>query len=249
MNMPYQFTVSPDFGPDQLAGWHIINTWLQRQLETDIHFETHDSFDSQRQAISEDRIDIIYANPYDASFLVREKGFVAVASPHKPDETTIVVHTYSPVTGIEALKPGCRIAQTDDPDISMMGMILLEPANLDGENTETLVQGSYIQVAKTLIQEKADIGFFLSEAYERLSNLVKNQLKPLVNSDIQVVSHALLLGPELADRKDELAGKLQAMSQDPQGQHLLESLGFQAWNPMDEEEMEFMIDLIEALAA
>ncbi len=247
--MPYQFTVSPDFGPDQLAGWHIFNTWLQRQLGTDIHFETHDAFDEQRQSISEDQIDIIYANPFDASFLVREKGFVAVASPHNPDETTIAVHADNPVTEVEALQPGCRIAQTDDPDISMMGMILLEPANLDRDNTEALIQDSYIQVAKALIQEKADVGFFLTEAYERLSNLVKSQLKPLVNSDIQVVSHTLLLGPALAERKDELAGKLQAMSDDVQGQQLLDSLGFRSWNPMDEEEMEFMIDLIEALAA
>ncbi|BAO45718.1 phosphate/phosphite/phosphonate ABC transporter substrate-binding protein [Thiolapillus brandeum] len=247
--MPYTFTVSPDFGPDQLANWHIFNTWLQRQLTTDIHFETFDSFEDQRQAIHEGKVDIIYANPYDASFLVREKGFVAVASPHHPDETTVAVSATSPVDSIESLKAGCRIAQTDDPDISMMGMILLEPADLHKENTETLVQDSYIQVAKALLQNQADVGFFLADAYEGLSNLVKSQLKPLVNSDIQIVSHALLLGPQLLDRKEELNSKLQSMSDEPQGKNLLESLGFQAWNPIDEEEMEFMIDLIEALAA
>ncbi|WP_457673175.1 phosphate/phosphite/phosphonate ABC transporter substrate-binding protein [Thiolapillus sp.] len=247
--MPYQFTVSPDFGPDQLAGWHIFNTWMQRQLETDIHFETFDSFDAQRQAISEDRVDIIYANPYDASFLVREKGFVAVASPRKPDETTIAVPADSPVNDIESLESGCRIAQTDDPDISMMGMIMLEPANLDKSNTETIIQDSYIQVAKALIQGRADVGFFLREAYEGLSSLVKSQLKPLVTSDIQLVSHTLLLGPKLAQHKDELGKRLLSMSEGPQGKSLLDSLGFDSWNPVDEEEMEFMIDLMEALVA
>ncbi len=247
--MPYQFTVSPDFGPDQLANWHIFNTWLQRQLAIDIHFETFDSFDAQRQAISEGKVDIIYANPYDASFLVREKGFVAVASPHHSDETTVAVPADSPVHSIESLEPGCRIAQTDDPDISMMGMMLLEPADLHRGNTQTLVQDSYVQVAKALLHNEADVGFFLTDAYEGLSNLVRSQLKPLVSSDIQIVSHALLLGPRLLDRKDELKEKLQAMGEQPQGKKLLDNLGYHAWEAIDGEEMEFMIDLIEALAA
>ncbi|WP_457668527.1 phosphate/phosphite/phosphonate ABC transporter substrate-binding protein [Thiolapillus sp.] len=247
--MPYQFTVSPDFGPEQLAGWHIFNTWLQRQLNTDIHFETFDNFENQRQAIREDKVDIIYANPYDASFLVREKNFVAVATPRKPDETTIVVQADSPIQTVEALTPGCTIAQTDDPDISMMGMIMLEPANLDAGNTEISVQDSYIQVAKTLIQGNADVGFFMTEAFDALSNLVKSQLRPLVSSDIQIVSHVLLIGPEMASKKDELTSKLAAMDTDSQGQKLLQSLKFEKWVPVDEEEMEFMIDLIEALAA
>ncbi|HID44729.1 MAG TPA: phosphate/phosphite/phosphonate ABC transporter substrate-binding protein [Chromatiaceae bacterium] len=247
--MPYQFTVSPDFGPNQLAGWHIFNTWLQRQLDTDIHFETYDSFEAQRQAIDEDNVDIIYANPYDASFLVREKGFVAAATPQKPDETTIAVLVDSPVQEIEALTPGSKIAQTNDPDISMMGMLMLEPANLNAGNTTAIHQDSYIQVAKALIQGKADIGFFLSEAFDELSSLVKSQLRPLVSSDIQIVSHALLIGPKLADRKEELTNKLTSMDADPQDKSLLQSLGFEKWAPMDEDEMEFMIDLIEALAA
>lgn len=247
--MPYQFTVSPDFGPDQLAGWHIFNTWLQRQLDTNIHFETFDSFDAQRQAIADNKVDIIYANPFDASFLVREKGFVALASPHKPDEASIVVSNDSPIQQVEDLSEGCKIAQTDDPDISMMGMIMLEPADLSKSNTETQSFDSYIQVAKALIQGKADVGFFLEESFSALSNLVKSQLRPLVTSDIQIISHALLLGPELASRQQELTDKLVEMSNDVQGSNLLESLGFEKWVAMDEEEMEFMIDLIETLAA
>ncbi len=247
--MPYQFTVSPDFGPDQLAGWHIFNTWLQRQLETDIHFETYDSFEAQRQAIDDNNVDIIYANPYDASFLVREKGFVAIAMPQKADETTIAVLSDSPVQDVEALTAGCKIAQTDDPDIAMMGMMLLEPANLSADNTATVAKDSYIQVAKALIQGQADVGFFLSEAFEGLSSLVRSQLRPLVTSDIQIVSHALLMGPNLAEKKELLQTRLTGMADDPQGKSLLESLGFHSWSPMDEEEMEFMIDLIEALAA
>ena len=30
-------TVSPDFPPSHIAGWYILNTWLQKELGIDIH--------------------------------------------------------------------------------------------------------------------------------------------------------------------------------------------------------------------
>ena len=58
--MPYNFTVSPDFNPSYLSGWFIFNTWLQRQTGEAIHLELYDDFESQRQAIAEDKFDLYY---------------------------------------------------------------------------------------------------------------------------------------------------------------------------------------------
>ncbi len=74
--MSFMFTVSPDFTPDHLSGWYIFNTWLQRQSDIAIHLEMYNDFHSQREAIQNDSIDLIYANPFDAAMLVREKGFL-----------------------------------------------------------------------------------------------------------------------------------------------------------------------------
>ena len=79
--MPYLFTVSPDFTPDHLSGWFIFNTWLQRALSEAFHLELYDDFLSQREAIQADQIDLIYANPYDAAMLVRDKGFTPLVKP------------------------------------------------------------------------------------------------------------------------------------------------------------------------
>ena len=90
--MKLTLTVSPDFSPEKLAGWHIFNTWLQRKLDVDCHLEMFGSFAEQRAAIAADKIDLIYANPYDAAMLVREKGFVAVSHPMGlPDEAVVAV--------------------------------------------------------------------------------------------------------------------------------------------------------------
>lgn len=248
--MPYQLTISPDFTPDHLAGWHIFNTWLQKRLGEHIHLELYDDFESQRQAIMSDKVDLIYANPYDAAFLVREKGFRPVVKPaNKSDEAVVAVNAEHFAQTIEDLKPGTKVASTDDPDIHLMGMIMIEPADLNADNIVHKTCGSYVLVAKALLTGESEVGFFLANAFNDLSNMVKNQLRPLVNGQIQLVHHALLVGPGLADRQQEISQALLGMADEPKGSGVLESLDLACWERLDEEEMEFMIDLMDTLGA
>ncbi len=248
--MTYQFTISPDFTPGHLSGWHIFNTWLQKRLGEHIHLELYDDFEDQRQAIKSDKVDLIYANPYDAAFLVREKGFRPVAKPaSKSDEAVIAVNTEYFAQTVEDLKPGTRIASTDDPDIHLMSMIMIEPANLSADNIARKTCGSYVLVAKALLTGDSEVGFFLASAFDDLSSMVRKQLRPLVSSQIQLVYHALLVGPGLADRQQDISQALLEMADDPKGTGVLESLSLACWEKMDEEEMEFMIDLMDTLGA
>ncbi len=246
--MPYNFTVSPDFTPDHLSGWFIFNTWIQKQLGEGFHLELYNDFESQRKAIEEGKVDLIFANPYDAAMLVREKGFSPLVKPaSKSDEAIIAVNAESPINCVEELQSGIKLASTDDPDVHMMGMIMLEPADLDKTNIEMKSCDSYVLVAKELLRGNSDVGFFLAEAFNDLSSMVRKQLKPLVSSQIQVVHHSLMIGPALADKKDGFRQALLSMNEDEKGQGVLKSLGFSGFEEMDEEEMEFMIDLVDTL--
>ena len=246
--MAYIFTVSPDFGPEHLAGWYVFNTWLQRVLEVPIHLELYRDFSDQRQAIADGQVDLIYANPYDASMLIREKAFIPLVRPRgKSDETIIAVSTECDIASVEELTPGIRIATTDDPDVHMMGMIMLEPSNLTMENVTLNICDTYVVVAKELLRGSSNVGIFLAEAFEDLSSVVKGGLKILVRSDIQVVHHSLLMGPELAEYGVRLKNALLRMSKDAKGHGVLVSLGFEGWEEVDREAMEFMIDLIDTL--
>jgi phosphonate transport system substrate-binding protein len=244
-----QLTVSPDFSPDHIAGWYVFNTWLQRQLGVRIHLELYDDFEAQRRAIAADRVDLIYANPYDASMLVRDKGFVAVAAPSgRPDEAVIAVPADSPVQHVEDLRPGTRVALTRDPDVNLIGMIMLEPADLKAADVVTNTVNSYVLVAKHLMLGRADCGFFLKEAFDDLSAPVRRQLRPLVTSQISVVRHVLLAGPRFASRVPQLVELLVGL--DPaqsDGRRLLEALAMPGWERQDHEDTEFMIDLMDAL--
>jgi phosphonate transport system substrate-binding protein len=248
--MTYNFTVSPDFSPEHISGWFIFNTWLQRETGEHIHLELYNDFAEQKRDILADRFDLIYANPSDASLLVRQKGFVGVARPREEsDEAVVVVAAGHPAQHVEDLQPGVRVAATDHPDVRMMGMIMLEPADLGPGNVAAVACDNYVLVAKALMQGQADVGFFLKAAYDDLSAMVKKSLRPLVTSQIQVVRHGLLVGPRLAPQRDRLLALLLAMGQTPKGADVLANLGFTGWEPFEHEEVEFMIDLMETLVS
>ncbi len=246
--MTYQMTVSPDFSPRHIAGWYIFNTWLQKTLGEDIHLELYQDFESQRKSIREDKIDLIYANPFDASMLIREKGFIALARPlGKEDEVVIAVPANSPVNKVEELQPGLRLAFTDDPNVHLVGMIMLEPANLSSENIRLQMVDSYAVVAKQLLRGEADAGIFLKEAFYGLSSLTRREMRPLVESQISDIFHAFLVGPRLADKKDVIQDALARMTETPGGRSVLEALGIAGWANVSREDAEFMVDLMDAI--
>lgn len=246
--MTHNFSVSPDFNPSHISGWYIFNTWLQRAISENIHLELYNDFESHRNAIATDQLDLIYANPYDAALLVRDKGFVPVACPeNRSDEAIIAVNKESPLVNIEALSEGTRISSTDDPDVRMMCMIMLEPAGLDKTNTVLNQRDTYVLVAKDLLKNDADIGFFLEETYNDLSEIIRNQLRPLVQSEIHVIHHLLLAGPKLASKRDAIQKSLLSMADDEKGKGVLKSLNFQGWSAVEQEDTEFMIDLMDTL--
>ncbi len=246
--MTFKFTVSPDFTPDHLSGWYIFNTWLQKQTDSAIHLEIYNDFQLQREAIAHDQIDLIYANPFDAAMLVREKGFMPLVKPQgESDEAIIAVNADSAIQCVTDLKPGTRVSYTDDPDVRLMGMIMLEPGDLDVGNIQGVPCDTYILVAKHLLQGDADVGIFLAEAYDDLSEMIKKRLRILVRSQIGVIHHSLMIGPKLKDKKELFEKSLLKMAEETKGVGVLESLGFKGWEKVDEEEMEFMIDLMDTL--
>ena len=246
--MSYVLTVSPDFPPSHISGWYIFNTWLQQACDIPIHLEICSYFEDQHKAINEDSIDLIYANPFDASILVREKNFKAIVIGRgTSDEAVVVSAKDKGIDSIEALSAGTRIAKSANDDINLMGMMLIEPANLSAENTQTITVNSFPLVAKQLLQNNADIGFFLDSAYDELSNLVKLDLQELIRSKINIIQHVFLASPRLAEHHDKIKEALITMNESEKGRKVLQSLGIIAWENQDHEDTEFMIDLMDTL--
>jgi phosphonate transport system substrate-binding protein len=244
----YQITVSPDFGPEHIFGWYNFNTWLQKELQISVHLELYDDFDKQRQAVINDQVDLIYANPYDASMLIREKGFTAIARVQELcDEAIIAVNVESSANTIEDLQPGLKLVSTEDPDINMIGLIMLESADLSAENTVMQHVATHAIVARKLLRNEADAGFFLKRAYEGLTHFTRKDLRILIESKIDVIHHSFLVGPRLVDKIQSIQQALLTMGASQKGKGVLESLGISGWDAMSQEDAEFMIDLMDTL--
>ena len=125
---------------------------------------------------------------------------------------------------------------------------MLEPGDLDARNIVSRFAHNYVLVAKQLLKGDAQAGIFLAEAYDNLSSVIRKQLKILVRSRISVIYHALMIGPKLQDRRAEIQRILTEMHRDEKGIGVLNSLGFSRWQRIEDEEMEFMIDLMDTLS-
>ena len=245
--MTYNLAISPDFKPELISGWFIFNTWLQKQLGEGVHLEIHQDFKEQHDAIDNGKVDLIYANPFDVSQLVRDRGFTPVAKPTaKPDEAIIACHAGA-FTEVKDLPTSIKIAQTDTPDVNTIGMIMLEPADIDKTTVEIIHCDNFVVVAKHLMRGDADVGFFLAESFNELSALVKKELFPLVSSQIHMIHHAMLVSPNMAAQKDQLEKLLTSMSADDSGKKILGEIGVSEFESMSNEDAEFMIDLMDTL--
>jgi len=248
--MSYVMTVSPDFNVKNITGWFVFNTWLQKQLGENIHFELFDKFSEQHKAFADNKINMIYANPYDAAMLVREHGFKALVRPvNKADEALIAVRADSPIQHVEDLQSGARIATTDDPDVHMMCMIMIEPADLNKDNVNINNKDGYVAVAKDLLRGEADAGFFLAETFDELSDVIRSQLRVLVRSQIHVIHHVFLVDESLATRSNDITVALLSMSESDNGKRMLSEIGVPKWEKVEIEDVEFMIDLMSTLVS
>ncbi|MFA5684425.1 MAG: phosphate/phosphite/phosphonate ABC transporter substrate-binding protein [Lysobacteraceae bacterium] len=241
--------IAPDFAPEHFAGWHMLNTLMQRKTGLSLRLLTPASASEQAQLIAEDKADIIYANPFDAASMIRDAGYVALARPiDKANEMVIATRAESPVDSFRDLKPGIKVALTDNKDVKLIGLRLLEPADLTEADIDWQVVESYQAAARLAIKGEVDACFMLAEAFNSLSRLTKAQLKPLIESKLADISHVILVHPRIEGEAAKLRDSLVGLAGSADGQPVLDELGIhQGFEAMAVEDAEFMIDLMDTL--
>ena len=246
--MTYNFLIAPDFSPEHFAGWHMFNNLLQRQSDLGVHLLTPASHAEQNEMLASQEVGLIYANPFDAAALIREKGYRVVARPiGKSDEMVIVTGAKSEINSLDAIKPGNKVAMADNRDVKLIGLRLLEAVDILEADLDFQITESYQAAARQVIQGHAEIGFFLAEVFNSLSKLTKAQLNVLIESDLADICHVVLIKDNV-EHADVLANVILSLQTTEEGKALLAELGMPAgFEAMDEEDGEFMIDLMETL--
>lgn len=244
----HNMLIAPDFSPERFAGWHMFNTLIQKRANLNMHLNIPASQAEQQGIINQGDIQVIYANPFDAATLIREQGYRAVARPiGKSDEMVIAAAANSDINSLEDIKAGATVAMADNRDVKLIGLRLLEAVDIAEADLNWTVTETYQAAARQVIKGDAQVAFFMAEIFHSFSRLTKAQLSVLIESDLADISHVLLIKDGFPD-SDILMDAILNLHNDDDGKEALAELGMpQGFEAMDEEDAEFMIDLMQTL--
>ncbi|WP_201628168.1 PhnD/SsuA/transferrin family substrate-binding protein [Psychrobacter maritimus] len=244
----HNMLIAPDFSPERFAGWHMFNTLIQKRANLNMHLNIPASQAEQQGIINQGDIQVIYANPFDAATLIREQGYRAVARPiGKSDEMVIAAAANSDINSLEDIKAGATVAMADNRDVKLIGLRLLEAVDVAEADLNWTVTETYQAAARQVIKGDAQVAFFMAEIFHSFSRLTKAQLSVLIESDLADISHVLLIKDGFPD-SDILMNAILNLHNDDDGKEALAELGMpQGFEAMDEEDAEFMIDLMQTL--
>lgn len=244
----HNMLIAPDFSPERFAGWHMFNILIQKRANLNMHLNIPTSHVEQEQIIEAGDIQVIYANPFDAATLIREQGYRAVARPiGKSDEMVIAAAANSDIKRLEDIKAGATVAMADNRDVKLIGLRLLEAVDIEESDLNWDITETYQAAARKVIKGDAQAAFFLAEIFHSFSRLTKTQLSVLIESDLADISHVLLIKDGFPDTEIFMNAILN-LHNDDDGKEALVELGMpQGFEAMDEEDAEFMIDLMQTL--
>ena len=244
----HNMLIAPDFSPERFAGWHMFNTLIQKRANLNMHLNIPASQAEQQGIINQGDIQVIYANPFDAATLIREQGYRTVARPiGKSDEMVIAAAANSDINSLEDIKAGATVAMADNRDVKLIGLRLLEAVDVAEADLNWTVTETYQAAARQVIKGDAQVAFFMADIFHSFSRLTKAQLSVLIESDLADISHVLLIKDGFPD-SDILRDAILNLHNDDDGKEALAELGMpQGFEAMDEEDAEFMIDLMQTL--
>lgn len=221
----FSLLIAPDFPPEFFANWHMFNTQLQRALDTTIHLQMPAGYREQNDLIDSETIALVYANPFDAGSLMREKGYIALAKPNLPsDQVLVVANAQSALAALSDLPADSRVLITANRDMERIGLDVLQGTAITADSVQWLPTRTFTELARRLMANEAEIGLFLASSFRSLNASTQGSLKILFETQFDSFGHTMLLHPDFAEQADKLREVLVNMVQSPVNKMTLEDL-------------------------
>lgn len=236
------FMIAPDFAPERFADWYMLNTRLQRRSDLNLRLLTPTNTQEQAHWLTSGSVDLMYANPFDASAMIRTQGYIPLARPIRHvDEMILLSNAQSSLARMEDLQPGCRIAVTGNEDIKLLALHLLKPAGLSQTSVEWVAADSYQAAVRLLIRNEVQAAICLTHTFNSLTRLTRSQLRPLAESRIGTLSHVMLASSKIGGQIPVLQHALLGLGQEAADRDLLGALGLpDGFDAMGQQEAESM---------
>jgi phosphonate transport system substrate-binding protein len=229
-----QLSVCPHDTAKNLAGWYLLNTYLQRKLECDIHFNLQHDFIAEREAVLAGGHHIVYANPYSVLEFAEKLDFIPVARPIGVfDETLLIARKGTNLADSAALKVSTA---TKCLIVHALGCMELRKLGKDPSAFEFILTGNHLNAANAVIKGDADVGFVFNETWNGMSASSRESLEIIAESNQRDCYHCFCVSPQWQDRKEKVRDVLVGMHNDHDGgSHILEELKFKGFEPAPED--------------
>jgi phosphonate transport system substrate-binding protein len=239
----FLFSVCPHDTAKNVAGWFFFNTYMQRNLGVDIHFEPRDNFLEERELVLEGGYQFVYANPFSAALFHDSLGFLPVAKPVGLYDQTVLVGKESQ-DNIQ--KRPLRIASaTDKLIVHTQGLSQLEKLGVPLNECDFQFTGTHLKSLQSLIQDNADLAFVFAETWNGLSKSTTHGLSKVAETSSLEVFHCFCINPEWTDKQKRVQELLCTMHNNQQGKRILEELNFsKGLEPLDPTSLDGMVELL-----
>lgn len=242
MSTRYRLSVSPHDTARNLAGWFLLNTYLQRKLGVAMRFEPSDNFQDEQDQVLAGGFHLAYAHPFSARRYVHERGFVPVARPMGVYDETLLVSRQG--AGLPAQRPLRVASASEQLLVHVLGLTLLDQHAVNPDDCQLQFTGNHVRAVQAVLDGRADVGFVYNETWHGLSASTREALEIVSATTRQVASHCFCVAPELADRLDEVREVLCSMGADPAGRKILDDLRISGFEAMEADALDQLANLV-----
>lgn len=218
----------------QLTGWYLLNTYLQRRLTRAIHFEQ--SVDK----IDPNNTDLLFAKPFEACSMIKKHGFIPVMRPIAEVDEVVILTRADDGRSLNDYANVIVSTATEDSFVYLLGRFLCDEGGLDSSKFEFDFAGNEIKALQNLLRKKSDLLFMLKKTYEGLSSFSRNNVRKLDESVTDFACHLFCVAPHLKTESQALVDVLAEMANDDQGKEILKDIQIQGWNKPEADELQML---------
>ncbi len=231
----------------QLNGWFLLNTYLQRQLQRSIQFTSRTL--AERDAGDDESADLVFAGPFETCRLIRQRSFRVLAKPDgETDEVVVLAHSDDGRPMDQATCPKVAVSSKQS-FVYLLGRFLCDEQGLDSSRFQFFETGNDIKAIQFLIRKRVDWVMMSRKTFEGLSSLSRRQLRVLDQSQTELAAYFFCVAPYLDEALcRDLQTTLTGMRDCDKGTRILQDLELEGWEEPEPAELDLILRVYDAYA-
>ncbi len=218
----------------QLTGWYLLNTYLQRRLTRAIHF------DQAVDVPDPSTTDLLFAKPFEACLMIKKHGFIPVMRPIAEVDEVVILTRADDTRSLNDYEGTTVGTATEGSFVYLLGRFLCDESGLDSSKFIFDFSGNEIKALQSLIRKKCDLLFMLKKTYEGLSSFSHSNVRKLDESVTDFACHLFCVSPHLKAESQALVDVLMEMENDEQGKEILKDIQIQGWQKPEAGELQML---------